>query len=138
MSYESTIVKALSRFGKNGTEGPDVKHNIGRMLGDAFMWSAIAKYAKAKEDSIWKALEREEIIPDKKSLTPGDHQLADSPSFAVFAKVTQPVKTFSGDELAKLFSHSKYKVPESTTKEFVDQARVPTTSRVTLKVVERG
>ena len=138
MSYESTIIKAISRLGKNGTENPDAKHNTGRLLGDAFMWGAVARYAKQREDAVWKALEKEEVVPDKKTLAPGDHQLADSPSFAIFARVTQPVRTFSGDELAGLLEKSKYKVPISATKEFIDQAKVPTSSRVTMKVVERG
>ena len=75
-------------------------------------------------------LEKEGLIPDKTSLDPGDHQFTQSPNFAIFARVTQPVKRFNGDELAILLAKSKYKVPVSTTKELMDQAKVATKSTV--------
>jgi hypothetical protein len=137
MSYETDIIKALSRMGKNGTENPDAKSNTGRLLGEAFMWDRIEAYAAQRAEAAWAALEKEELVPDKKTLTPGDHQLAQSPSFAIFARVTQPVKRFSGDELAILLAKSKYKVPVSTTKELIDQAKVPTNPMVSMKIVER-
>lgn len=137
MSYETTLAKALSRLGKNGTENPDAKHNTGRLLGEAYMWDQVEKYAKGKSDAAWKAMAKEGLVPDKKSLDPGDHQLADSPSFAIFAKVTQPIRRFDGDELANLLAKSKYKVPVSTTKELIEEAKVPTTSTVRMVVVER-
>ena len=139
MSYETDIVKVLAKMGKgNGTVNPDAKHNTGSMLGEAFMWDRIEAYAHNRSEAAWAALAKEGLIPDKKTLDPGDHQLAQSPNFAVFARVTQPVKRFSGDELANLLAKSKYKVPTSTTKELIDQAKVPTNSMVSLKVVERG
>lgn len=139
MGYETDIIKQLTKLGKsNGTVNPDSKHNTGSLLGEAFMWDRIEAYAKNRSDAAWKALEKEGLIPDKKTLDPGDHQLSQSPSFAVFARVTQPVKRFSGEELAILLAKSKYKVPVSTTKELIDQAKVPTNSMVTMKVVERG
>jgi hypothetical protein len=137
MSYETTIVKALSRLGKNGTENPDAKHNVGSLLGEAYMWDQVEKYAKNKSDAAWKAMEKEGLVPDKKSLDPGEYQLADSPSFAIFAKVTQPIRRFDGQELANLLAKSKYKVPVSTTKELIEEAKVPTTSTVRMAVVER-
>lgn len=138
MSYETDIIKALSRLGKNGTANPDSKHNTGGMLGEAFLWDKIADYAKKKSDAAWEALEKEGIVPDTKSLTPGEHQLAESPSFAIYARVTNPVKRFNADELANLLARSKYKVPVSTTKEFVDLAKIPTNPMCSLKVVERS
>lgn len=139
MGYETDIIKQLTKLGKsNGTVNPDSKHNTGNLLGEAFMWDRIEAYAKNRSEAAWKALEKEGLIPDKKSLDPGDHQLAQSPSFAVFARVTQPVKRFNGEELAVLLAKSKYKVPVSTTKELIDQAKVPTNSVVSMKVVERG
>lgn len=139
MSYEADIIKTLAKIGKtNGTINPDAKHNTGSMLGEAFMWDRIEAYAHNRSEAAWAALSKEGLIPDKQELDPGDHQLAQSPSFAVFARVTQPVKRFSGEELANLLAKSKYKVPTSTTKELIDQAKVPTKSMVSLKVVERG
>jgi hypothetical protein len=139
MSYETDIIKTLAKLGKNsGTENPDSKHNQGRLLGEAFLWDKVEAYARGRSDAAWTSLAREGIIPDKKGLTPGDHELAYSPSFAVIAKVTQPIKRFNGDELARLLSKSKYKVPESTTKELMDQAKIPANPAVTMKVVERS
>jgi hypothetical protein len=136
MSYKTEIVKAISKF--NGVKNPDAKHNTGRLLGEAYFWDEMAKYAKAQAEGKWATLTREGIIPEKRSLDPGEQEVASSPSFAVIAKVTQPVKRFDVDELAKLMRQSKYKVPESTTKELVDLAKVPTSPMVTMRVVERG
>lgn len=139
MSYETDIMKQLTKLGKgNGTANPDAKHNVGGLLGEVFLWDKIASYAKSRSDAIWDEMEKEGIVPDTKTLTPGDHQLAQSPSFAVFARVTNPVKRFSGDELAELLAKSKYKVPVSTTKELIDKAKVPTNPVCSLKVVERS
>jgi hypothetical protein len=139
MGYETDIIKTLAKLGKaNGTINPDSKSNTGALLGEAFMWDRVEAYARNRSEAAWAALAKEGLIPDKKTLDPGDHQLAQSPNFAVFARVTQPVKRFSGDELANLLAKSKYKVPISTTKEMIDQAKVPTSSMVSLKVVERG
>jgi len=138
MSFETDIIKTLAKMGKNGTINPDAKHNTGSLLGEAFMWDRIEAYAKNRSEAAWNAMAKEGLIPDKTTLDPGDHQLSQSPNFAVFARVTHPVKRFSGDELAVLLAKSKYKVPVSTTKELIDQAKVPTKSVVSMKVVERG
>jgi hypothetical protein len=138
MSYETEIVKALAKFGSNSTANPDAKHNTGSMIGEAFMWDKIEAYAKARADAAWLRLAREGIIKEKKALEPGDHELAASPSFLIVAKVTQPIKRFSADALANMLAKSKYKVPVSTTKELIDQAKVAGTSAVTMKVLERG
>jgi len=137
MSYETTIVKALSRLGKNGTENPDSKHNTGRLLGEAYMWDQVEKYAKARSAAVWKEMEKEGLVPDKKTLDPGEYACADSPSFAVFAKVTQPIRRFDGEQLAGLLAKSKYKVPVSTTKELIEEAKVPGNPAVRMVVVER-
>jgi len=138
MSYESEIIRALSRLGMNGTANPDTKHNSGRLLGEAFLWDRVAKYAEAKSDAVWKQLSSEGIIPDKASLGEGDHELAASPSFLAIAKVTKPIKRFSGDELADLLARSKYKVPVSTTKELIDQAKIDGKPARSLRIIERG
>ncbi len=138
MSYETEIVKALAKFGTNSTANPDTKHNTGSLLGDAFMWDKIEAYAKARADAAWLRLAREGIISDKKTLEPGDYELATSPSFVAVAKVTQPIKRFNADALANILAKSKYKVPVSTTKEYVDLAKVPGSCAVTMKIIERG
>ena len=139
MGYQTDIVKVLSKLGRmNGTVNPDEKHNTGRLIGEAFLWDQVEKYAKGRSDAAWVALAKEGVIPQKKSLEQGEHELAYSPSFLVIGKVTAPVKRFSVDELAKLLRMSKYKVPESTTKELVDRAKVPTASMASIRVIERS
>lgn len=138
MSYETDIIKFLSKLGSNGTVNPDAKHNTGGLLGEAFMWDKVEAYAKARADAAWLRLAREGIIADKKSLEPGDHELASSPSFLAIAKVSQPVRRFSAEALANLLAKSRYKVPVSTTKEFVDAAKVPSSSTVSMKILERS
>jgi hypothetical protein len=138
MSYQTSIVKILSKFGQsNGTANPDSKHNAGRLLGEAFMWDQVEKFAKARSDAAWLSLAREGIIPQRKEMEPGEHELAYSPSFVAIGRVSAPVRRFSGDELAKLLRASKYKVPESATKELIDKAKVPTTSMVSMRIIER-
>ena len=48
------------------------------------------------------------------------------------------MKKWSRVEMAMLMAKSKYKVPVSTTKEFLEQAKVPTKSVASLKIMERG
>lgn len=138
MSYETEIIKALSRLGKNGTENPDAKNNTGSLLGEAFMWDKVVAYAQHRKEACWHALLKEGIIPEKQALTPGEHQLAESPNFSCIAKVTNPIRRFNPDEMAKLLAKSKYKVPISTTKELLEQAKLPGNSTVSFKIVERG
>ena len=138
MSYKVEIAKALSKIGlTNGTKNPDQKHNTGGLIGEAYLWDEVVRFAEAKKKAAWEAMTKEGLIPDKKKLDPGDHELTYSPSFTVIAKVTQPVKRFDDEEFARLMLEVR-KVPVSVTKELLDKARMPGNSIVTMKVVERG
>jgi len=139
MGYQTDIIKALSKFGhSNGTTNPDEKHNAGRMLGEAFMWEQVAKYAEGRADAVWAEMTVEGIVPKKEALEDGEHEVAYSPSFVVISKVSKPVKRFSGEELARMLNKSKYRVPLSTTKEMIDKAKVDSNPMRSLKVIERG
>ena len=139
MSYQTDIVKVLSKLGNaNGTVNPDGKHNAGRMIGEAFMWEQVAKYAENRADAVWAEMEVEGIVPKKQELKEGENEVAYSPSFVVIAKVSKPVKRFSGEQLAAMLAKSKYKVPISTTKEFIDRAKIDGNPMRTLKIVERS
>jgi hypothetical protein len=139
MSYHADIIKALSKFGNtNGTVNPDGKHNTGRMLGEAFMWEQVAKYAEGRADAVWAEMLAEGIVPKKENLKEGEQEIAYSPNFVVIGKVTAPVKRFNGEELAQMLAKSKYRVPMSTTKEMIDKAKVPTNPMRSLKVIERS
>jgi len=135
MSYQVKIISALNRLGLNGTANPDGTHNSGRLLGEAFLWDEVVRYAEARSKKAWQALETEGHItrPDE----PGEYSLVVSPSFAVTAKVSNPVRRFNVNALAKVLKQ-KYKVPEPVTVELCEQAKVPTKSSVTYTVAERS
>lgn len=134
MSYQSKIMSVLGRLGSNGTASPDTS-NTGAYLADAYLWDTVEAYAKGKSKEAWERLEKELDI--KAPEVAGAYVLATSPSFTVTAKVTQPVKRFNVDELAKALK-KRYRVPEPTTKEMVEHAKVPTKSVCTLAVIERA
>lgn len=139
MSYKVELIKFLSKLGMNGTKNPDEKHNQGRMLGTAFMWDEVERYAKSQSEAAWKVLEKEGILPDSNTLAPGTEiEWGFSPSFVGIVKTTEPVKRFSGDALAVTLSKSKYKVPVSVTKEMIDDAKVPTKPMTSYKIIERS
>lgn len=139
MGYQTDIIKALSKFGNtNGTTNPDSKHNQGRMIGEAFMWEQVAKYAEGRADAVWAEMMVEGVVPKKDDLKEGEHEVAYSPSFVVIGKVSRPVKRFSGEQLATMLSRSKYRVPISTTKELIDKAKIDGNPQRTLKIIERS
>lgn len=134
LSYEANIIRALSKFGSGDTKNPDTKSNVGNMLGEYFLWKTIAKYAEGRVESSYKEMEKAGAIkvPD----APGNYELLSSNHFKLMATVTQPVKRFSPDELAKLMGASKYKVPEPFMKEQMEKAKVPGSSMVRKEIKE--
>jgi len=137
MSYKVAIAKALSRLGMNGTINPDEKHNQGRLLGEAYLWDEVERYAKAKSEAAWTALEKEGILPDD-VIEGTETEFGFSPSFVGTVKATQPVKRFSGEALAVLLAKSRWKVPTSASKEMINEAKVPTKPMVMYKIIERS
>jgi hypothetical protein len=107
------------------------------MIGEAFMWEQVAKYAEGRADAVWAEMTVEGVVPKKEELKEGEQEVAYSPSFVVIGKVSKPVKRFSGDNLAAMLAKSKYKVPISTTKELIDKARVDSNPMRSLKIIER-
>lgn len=139
MSYKVEIVKFLSKLGMNGTKNPDEKHNQGRLLGEAYMWDEVARYAKSKSEAAWEVLEKEGIAPDKATLTEStETEFGFSPSFVGVVKVSKAVKRFDPDTFAERLRTSKYKVPVSFTKEALDDAKVGTSPRAEYKIIERS
>lgn len=139
MSYMTEIVKALSKLGTNGTLNPDSKHNQGRLLGEAYMWDAVEKYAKGKSEAAWKTLEKEGIAPRKEDVEASSEQeFGFSPSFVGTVKASKPVSKFAPDVFAERMSKSKYKVPISYTKEALDDAKVEGNPKVSYNIIERS
>ena len=134
-AYLTKIVSALNRLGQNGTANPDGTHNTGSMLGEAYLWDAVEAFAKGRSKKAWEALENEGVIipPD----VTGEHALATSPHFVCSAKVTNPVRRFNADELAKLLK-KQYKIPEPVSKALIEQAKVGTKPAVSYSIMERA
>lgn len=139
MSYKVEIIKFLSKLGMNGTANPDSKHNQGRMLGEAYLWDEVARYAKSKSDAAWEVLEKEGIAPRSSEVEAStEREFAFSPSFVGVAKASKAVKKFDADVFAGILNRGKYRVPLSYVKESLDDAKVDSKPRVEMKIIERG
>lgn len=116
---------------------PDGKHNQGRFILESFLWDQIESIAKGKSADAWDKMEANGVFVPPNKEEAGNSVCGESPKFVISAKVSEKVKRFNGDELAKLLNKSKYKVPVHTAKEFIDKAKVGSTPTVTLRIVER-
>lgn len=139
MSFMAEITKQLNKLSEFcNKHNPDVKSNTGNLLGQAFFWSKIENYAKGKKDEAWELLAKEDIadIEACKEYDQGEYSLCESQSFVATAKVSNPVKRFDENVLAKALQ-AKYRVPLPTSKEMIAAAKVPTKPQVTKSIVER-
>lgn len=132
-SYQARIISALNKLGHNGTANPD-KSNTGSLLGEAFLWDEIVRFAKARSDSAWSKLEAEGLIEAPTGT--GEHALLTSSNFVCTAKVSNPVKRFSADTLA-LMLKKQYKIPEPVSKLMIEEAKQPTRPNVTYSIIEK-
>jgi hypothetical protein len=125
------VTKVLSQL--SNLAGP--KDNVGAMLANAFRWDAAESMCKARATAAWDELEKQGIV-NKDGLSPGAHVLADSPSFAVTANVTQPVKRFNADKMADLMV-KKFKCSRADALQMVEDAKKEGNSTVRLNIVEK-
>ena len=133
-TYQTAIHQALSKLGQNGTLIPD-KTNTGVLLGECFLWDEVVRYAERMSKQSWDRLENANILePINEDIT-GEFQLAKSPSFCVIVKVSNPVRRFDLGALQEQL-RKKYKVPELSTKEMYEKAKLPTSPMKSLKIVE--
>jgi hypothetical protein len=114
---------------------PDAKHNQGKSILEAFIWDEIAGLSKGRSDATWERMEKNGIY--EKPLKPGKYECGESPSFIIKASVSEPVKRFNEDELARVLEASQFKIPPHMTKGFVGAAKVPGSSQVRVKIEER-
>lgn len=114
----------------------DSKHNQGRQILEAYLWDEIEKLAKGKSNDAWEKMEKSGVYnkPDNKA---GKYACGESPRFVIKATVTEPVKRFNEEELARVLEASSFKVPPHMTKGFVAAAKVPGSNQVRLSIVER-
>ena len=135
-AYSALVLKELlGVVNRIIDKSPDTT-NMGKMLAEMYVWDEIAKLAKKNSDGYWNAAEKNGIY-NASDLDPGTHTLVDSKGFALIATVTQPVKRFNQEQLARLLKASKYKVPEPITKQFCNASKMPTKSNVILAISER-
>ncbi len=134
LSYEATIVNELKKLGVTLAKNPDAKDNTGNLLGEYFLWKVVSKYAEAQEETAYKKLLETALF--KVPTEPGRYEVAHSKSFTLSLTVTQPIKRFDPEVLAKKFKDSKYKVPEMYTIEKIDEAKVPGNSQVRKDIKE--
>ena len=114
---------------------PDAKHNQGRSILEAFIWDEIQGLAKGRSDQVWERMEKAGIY--EKPLKAGKFECGESPHFIIKATVTEPVKRFQEDELARVLEASPFKIPPHMTKGFVGAAKVPGNGQVRVKIEER-
>lgn len=141
ISFGARIVAAIGKLHKDlQDKAPDQRHNQGKYLSEVYFWDVVATYAAKRAKDAWLKLDENGVIPndeERRALDPGEHSLAESPHFTCSAKISQKVRRFSADALAGLLK-KQFKVPEATTKELVEKAKVPTTSSVSLSIMEKG
>jgi hypothetical protein len=114
---------------------PDTKHNQGKSILEAFIWDEIQSVAKGKSDTTWERMEKAGIY--EKPTKPGKYECGESPHFIIKANVTEPVKRFQEDELARVLEASTFAIPPHMTKGSVAAAKVPGNSQVRVKIEER-
>lgn len=114
---------------------PDAKHNQGRSILEAFVWDEIQKVSKGKSDAVWERMEKSQIY--EKPLKPGKYECGESPHFVIKATVSEPVKRFKEEELARVLEASPFKIPPHMTKGFVGAAKVPGSPMTRLVIEER-
>lgn len=115
---------------------PDGKHNAGRSILEAFVWDEIQKLAKGKSDDAWDRMEKAGVYvkPDNRA---GRYECGESPHLVIKATVSEPVKRFNEEELARVLEASQFKVPPHMTKGFVAAAKIPGNPQTRLSIVEK-
>ena len=147
MNYLVTITQALVKL-SSSLEGanPDRKTKQGKLLGEAFLWDEVRKFAEAKSKEAWAnmadviagaTVEKKEIKFDTKIYPTGDYEPIGTTKFSCVLNVSQPVSRFDPSFFAKAMNESKYKVPIPFTAEQLDKAKQPSTCTVRKKIVER-
>jgi hypothetical protein len=137
-SYRSKIEKALSRFGKNGTEIPD-NSNTGTLLGEYYLWKTVSTYAERMEKKALDVLKSEGLYDEEEAKTKkeGEYEILTTKGFAFSISVTKPVRRFNKDNLVKALTESKYKIPLAAARLFVEDAYEGTTPQVRKHVLEK-
>jgi hypothetical protein len=74
---------------------------------------------------------------EAKTKTEGEYEILSTKGFAFSISVTKPVRRLNKDKLAQTLHDSKYKIPVSTAKLWIEDSHIPTTPQVRKHVVEK-
>lgn len=136
-SYLGKIVKGLNGLiAQLQSQNPDARDNKGNVLGEIYLWDEIRKIAEAQSKKLWDAAEDNKLLKYD-DLPRGSHLIAQSASFIVTAAVSEPVRRFDPDTLAKWFFDNK-KVPVIITKEQIEKAKIPTKPQTRVTIMEKS
>lgn len=134
---ESTFTAHIMRLvGELIQANPD-RTNSGKFYGEAFVWETLERVAKKKKEAMWERMIKDGIVSEI-PVDAGSYELGMSARFVASARVSDPVNRFSADKLCELLEKSSYKIPAPIAKDFVAKAKVPTSSTVTKKIIERN
>lgn len=113
------------------------KSNTGAMFAEWYFWDELERLAGNKAETLMKKMVADELLKDPKDFeAPGTYDLGECPGFVSTIAVTEKVRTFSVQEMARLLNKS-HKIPVPAVIQAADAAKIPTNSRRTVKIIER-
>jgi hypothetical protein len=113
------------------------KSNSGQLFAEWYFWDKLQRLADAKAETLKSKMIADELLKDPKTFEqPGTFEIGECPGFISTISVTEKVRTFSVQELAKLLNKS-HKIPVPAVIQAADQAKVPLNCRRTVKIIER-
>lgn len=138
MSYKAEILKAFGRLGSNGTKNPDERSNVGRYLGEIFLWDYAAELCSSKAREAWRLLAADQIISSDDELRAtieAETVIAKSPHFAMSVKVGNPRMMFDQERFIDAIS-SKFKIDKHKLVELAKECKSPSRAPLSKKVIE--
>jgi hypothetical protein len=134
---ESTFTAHIMRMVGDLIQANPDRTNSGKYYGEAFIWETLERVAKKKREALWDQMIKDGVVGPI-SEDPGSYELGMSQRFIASVCVSEPVNRFNADKLCELLERSSYKIPAPIAKDFVAKAKVPTSSTVTKKIIERN
>ena len=104
----------------------------------AAIWDAIGAEAKGQSEDAWNKMLKDAVYEEPIKTAPINKLVGVTAHFEVHGKVTEPIKRFNAGKLAEILKASKYKIPEPTTVQFVDKAKVGENGNLYLSIIPKG
>jgi hypothetical protein len=134
---ETTFTAHIMRLVHELVQANPDRSNSGKVYGEAYVWETLERHAKKKREALWEQMLKDGVVSEIPT-DPGSYELGMSTRFIASVRVSEPVRRFSEDKLCELLAASKYKIPAPIAKELVGKAKVPSSSTVTKKIIERN